>query len=210
MVLHLFGITKKLEEKIKKAGIHTKTELKNSPLYDELPVATKLHLKYKIENLSYDIASDIIHLFNIIGSHFIPVGSYARKVQKAKDLDLLTTLSIPQTIELIQKLEEPKYVDKYASGKNKTTVIISYNTDKNRYYKIDIFHTTDEDLPYALFHYIGNKNFNIRSRRLAKLLGYKLSQYGLFKNNKKIIVNSEKELFNILNITYKTPEQRNE
>ena len=39
-------------------------------------------------------------------------------------------------------------------------------------------------------------------RSIAKKKGYKLNEWGLFKDDKKIIINSEKELFNFLEMDY--------
>ena len=46
-------------------------------------------------------------------------------------------------------------------------------------------------------------------RKIAKKLGYKLSEYGLFdKNNEMIYVDSELDIFNKLNIKYLNPNER--
>jgi DNA polymerase/3'-5' exonuclease PolX len=49
-------------------------------------------------------------------------------------------------------------------------------------------------------------------RYTAKKMGYKLSEYGLFKKTKtgyeKIHVSSEKEIFNTLGLEYLSPEKR--
>jgi DNA polymerase (family 10) len=90
--------------------------------------------------------------------------------------------------------------------------MIIYFREKN--IKIDIFYTTKDALPYALLHYTGSKNFNIRVRSHAKSLGYKLNQYGLFdvKTGNQIIISkaSEKTILKKLGITYKEPHERDE
>ena len=64
-----------------------------------------------------------------------------------------------------------------------------------------------------LFHYIGNRIFNIQTRKIANNLGYTLNQYGLFdiNSNKKIDFepNGEVDIFKFLKIPYKKPEERN-
>jgi DNA polymerase (family 10) len=45
-------------------------------------------------------------------------------------------------------------------------------------------------------------------RQVAKELGYKLSEYGLFKNNEKIEIKSEKDVFTLLKLPYLEPNER--
>lgn len=40
-------------------------------------------------------------------------------------------------------------------------------------------------------------------------MGYKLNEYGIFKNNKNILVKSEKEIFDLLEMKYLEPQERN-
>ena len=54
----------------------------------------------------------------------------------------------------------------------------------------------------------GSKLFNINLRKKAKLLGYKLNEYGLYKNNNKIKINSEKDIFEKLGLNYIKPKNR--
>jgi len=60
----------------------------------------------------------------------------------------------------------------------------------------------------ALLYFTGSKNYNIKIRRIAIKQGYKLSEYGLYKNNKQIAGKSEKEVCKKLGIKWIPPEQR--
>ena len=46
-------------------------------------------------------------------------------------------------------------------------------------------------------------------RRKAKKLGYKLNEYGLYKNDDKIEIKSEKDIFKKLEMHYLKPKDRN-
>jgi DNA polymerase (family 10) len=46
-------------------------------------------------------------------------------------------------------------------------------------------------------------------RSKAKKMGYKVNEYGIFKNNKNILVESEEEIFKLLEIKYLEPQERN-
>ena len=60
-----------------------------------------------------------------------------------------------------------------------------------------------------------NKSYkeNIRLRQIGKNNNFKINEYGIFKVNKDteeiIVLNTEKELYDILNEKYKLPEERN-
>ena len=43
---------------------------------------------------------------------------------------------------------------------------------------------------------------------IAKQLGYKLNEYGIYMDGKKINVNSEKDICDIIGMEYLPPEQR--
>ena len=56
----------------------------------------------------------------------------------------------------------------------------------------------------------GNKYFNIFIRKIAKKHGIKISNYSItYKNNKKSIkINSEKDVFELLNLRFISPKYR--
>ena len=76
-----------------------------------------------------------------------------------------------------------------------------------------------------LFHYIGPRSYNIRTRAYAKKKGWLLNQYGLWKNllEKNLLeksknklkrvkgtanIKTEKQLTNFLGLTYRLPNNR--
>jgi DNA polymerase (family 10) len=63
------------------------------------------------------------------------------------------------------------------------------------------------------YYYIftGSAELNKTMRKNAKKLGYKLSEYGLFniKDNKKLDVKSEYDIFKFLKLEYLEPTARN-
>lgn len=74
--------------------------------------------------------------------------------------------------------------------------------------RIDIKIFLEESYYTALMYFTGSNSFNQKIRLLAKNLGYKLNEYGLYKNGKKLKINSEKDIFGELGLDYVSPENR--
>lgn len=77
--------------------------------------------------------------------------------------------------------------------------------------RIDIRFVDYSQYYAALIYFTGSKNFNIQIRNKAIEKGYSLNEYGLIdkKTEKKIVLNSEKDIFEFLNIKYLKPCERN-
>ena len=87
--------------------------------------------------------------------------------------------------------------------------------------RIDIKYIPYDSLGASLLHFTGSKNFNTMMRRKAIKMGYKLSEYGLFRvvkdDNGKVMKDitgeqlptpTEEDVFRILEMEYKTPQER--
>ncbi len=147
--------------------------------------------KLKGSGLAYDDAKKIVdyikNVFKKEGIDLESVGSYLRKAEVINDLDFITSSKLPDNRKFIS-----------------TTV--DYNGTP---IKIDIWAYLKPNKLFAKFARSGSKRFNIIVRRLAKLKGYTLNDKGLFDfDGNKINIDSEKQLFDILGISYKTPSER--
>jgi len=124
-------------------------------------------------------------------------GSYRRKSKQMKDMDILTTdhpLIKSNRIILIR------------NGEIRTKLLFKLST--SRYIPIDIFYTTKESWIFSLLHLTGSANFNIQLRREAIKKGYKLNEYGLYKNNKSKRFKTEREIIEFLTGKYYSPINR--
>ena len=74
--------------------------------------------------------------------------------------------------------------------------------------RIDIRFVPFQSYYSALLYFTGSYQLNQEMRQIAKKLGYKLNEYGLYKNKKLIKVNSEKDIFDKLKMKYKEPKYR--
>lgn len=76
--------------------------------------------------------------------------------------------------------------------------------------RIDIRIIPYQSYPFATLYFTGSKNNNTIMRNKAKKMGYTLNEYGLYKieDHQPIICNTEEEIFNILDMKYLTPKER--
>jgi DNA polymerase (family 10) len=126
------------------------------------------------------------------------VGSVRRGAPRAKDLDLLVivpegtpTAGLLATASLAAPgggaaaaAAAAAFGETYASGPRRRSLIVRRRAPGGggeRRYAVDLFLATEKEKPYALFHYTGGREYNIRVRAHAKRQGYTLNQYGLYR-----------------------------
>jgi DNA polymerase/3'-5' exonuclease PolX len=146
-------------------------------------------------------------------------GSYRRQKLTSNDIDLLITTpfiineNISEIINLMQKIISHFHKNNFLiddmtpKPTNKYMGICKY--EKFPFRRIDIRFIPLISWFPATLYFTGSKEFNQKMRIIAKKLGYKLNEYGLYKNNKMIYVESEEEIFKLLGMKYLEPHQRN-
>jgi DNA polymerase/3'-5' exonuclease PolX len=146
-------------------------------------------------------------------------GSYRRQKLTSNDIDLLVT--IPTILEEDKNLEKDiiqKIVKKLHDNNFLLDDITPQATDKYmgfiKYAKFPVRRIDIRFIPFlswypAILYFTGSKDLNLMMRNKAKKLGYKLNEYGIFKGSKNILVESEEEIFNMLEIKYLEPQERN-
>ena len=146
-------------------------------------------------------------------------GSYRRGVKTSGDIDVL--LTHPKYIKDISK---QKYLQQVVKRlKDIGFIVDSLTSDGAKKYmgickldsspygrRIDIRCVDYSAFYTGLLYFTGSKNFNIIIRNKALELGYTLNEYSLTnkETDKKIILQSEEELFDILHIDYVKPTER--
>lgn len=161
--------------------------------------------------------------------HALILGSYRRKKPFSNDIDILlyhpnvkTKKDLPKGImylasfiEELRKLKiisaELKIGSLSISSKSKSINLeYLFKTKYSKYNrKVDV-----KFFPYsahitAIIYFTGSRRFNRFMREKFKRKGYLLNQYGLFKNNVKIPIKNERQLFHMINMKYLPPEKRN-
>lgn len=160
----------------------------------------------------------------------VPVGSYRRKEEIKKDLDLIVQdfdLPIDEPGETIiadarKRRGQAYLVVKSQSGANKHRMIKGeFHPTRGESFPVtlDLFKFAPKDYPYALLAWSGDATYVMHMRAHAKRKGYLLDQYGLFRRNngaagRRVRVPAagdkltERDIFRFLGYKYKPPTQR--
>ncbi len=164
--------------------------------------------EHQEEHLSFIILPMAIALRNELTDHpaverIEIAGSLRRSKEVVHDLDLLAASNNPISVaEYFTKLSMVHQV--IASGETKVSVVLQSGINA------DLRIVTPREYPHALQHFTGSKEHNTSLRHLAKQLGYKVNEYGLFKEGEEepILCLNEAEIYEQLGLKYVPPELR--
>lgn len=128
-------------------------------------------------------------------------GSLRRMTETVGDIDILATGSKgEQIIKAFTQL--PFVTDVLASGSTKGSVIIEGET------QVDLRVVKTAAYGAALQYFTGSKPHNVKLRTIARGRGLKLSEYGIFKDEKRIAGRSEEDMYRALELPWIPPELR--
>ncbi|MCS7181277.1 MAG: DNA polymerase/3'-5' exonuclease PolX, partial [bacterium] len=182
---NLFGMGEKKVENIKKGIELYKQGRKRIPLGIALP-----------------IVEEIIEEFKKYVDKIEPCGSLRRMNETIGDIDILTTGK--NKIEIIESfISLPMVKEVMAKGDTKASII-----EKSHNLQVDLRVVSEDSFGAALQYFTGSKAHNIKLRGLAKDKGLKISEYGVFKGDKKIAGRTEEEVYNKLGLVWIPPELR--
>ena len=147
-------------------------------------------------------------------------GSYRREASFSGDIDILISNAdlnkdniknsnlLTDFVKLL--IANELIVDNLTKfGKTKYMGVCKLNADSIAR-RIDIRCIPYESYIPAILYFTGNKNHNVKMRKLAIKNNYKLNEYGLFRkdNSEQILLKNEKEIYNLFNIEYVEPKLR--
>jgi len=138
-----------------------------------------------------------------------PCGSLRRRCETVGDVDLLA--SVPESdresvMDDFVNLDETREV--IAHGSTKSSVRTRNGV------QVDLRLVDDEQYPFALHYFTGSKEHNVKMRSRAIDRDLKLNEYGLFRDTgdgedgERLDCDTEKELFDTLDLHYIPPELR--
>lgn len=128
-------------------------------------------------------------------------GSLRRSCETIGDIDILAAgKKGKKIIEVFVNLPCVKEV--VASGETKGSVRVEEGE------QVDLRVVREGSFGSALQYFTGSKSHNIRLREIAKNRGLKLSEYGIFRKNKKIAGRTEHDVYKALGMKWIPPEIR--
>ena len=201
------GIKTKEELKIA-AKEHKLSELKGfgSDLESKILKSIELSEKYQNRFLLNDALSfcEEIRKYLLVGMpqvELLVAGSLRRGKETVGDLDLLAISKNKNNI--LKRLVEFHKCEKVISyGSKKAAIQIQGGM------QIDLRLIDAESSGSALLYYTGSKEHNIALRKIAIQYGFKLNEYGLFKDNVNVASKTEMDIYQSLGMNYIEPELR--
>ena len=221
---NIYGVGPKIAKDFYKKGYR---EIKDIQAVELSPVQ-RIGLKYYydfLKPLSQQECADIVDTVKKYvypeGSLVEATGGYRRGKKLSNDLDILIESSNAYSLEnTISALQKAGYV---ADILTQTTHPVKNDLDKcffvwkghDRMHRVDILVATPVQFPFAMLGWTGTRQFE-RSLRLYadRERNWHLTSVGLFtKNGRKVRgaedVKDERDIFNLLGVTYRPPEDRN-
>ena len=128
-------------------------------------------------------------------------GSMRRMRETIGDIDILAISEKPEVgMDFFSNMDEVKCI--VVKGPTKTTVELGIGTT------CDIRVLPKESFGAAMQYFTGNKDHNVKLRKIAISKGWKLNEYGLFKGKDSIAGKSEEEIYDKLGMDFIQPELR--
>jgi DNA polymerase (family 10) len=131
-------------------------------------------------------------------------GSVRRGRETVGDVDLLVTGPAPAAV-LERFVAYPKVGEILGRGENKASARVGHEG-----LQVDVRALPRESYGAALQYFTGSKDHNVALRVRAVKMGFKLSEYGLFRSNDDTLVCSETEeqIYEALGLRWIPPELR--
>jgi len=182
-------------------GFGKKTEL-------NILAAIARHRKYAqrfLFSTAWDEASGILQVVRSVEGvkHSCIGGSLRRCRETIGDVDILATAENAEPV-MDAFVGMPNVATVIGKGPTKSSVILETGIH------VDLRVVKEDELPAATHYFTGSKAHNTEVRARAKKQGYKLNEYGLFKedSDKSVKLADEPALFKKLGLDFIPPELR--
>ncbi|NYZ76876.1 DNA polymerase/3'-5' exonuclease PolX [Candidatus Micrarchaeota archaeon] len=131
------------------------------------------------------------------------VGSYRRRKETIGDLDILVvSKNAAKVMDFFTKIEDGLKV--LVKGPAKSSVLLSSGL------QVDLRVFNESDYGAAMLYFTGSKEHNIVLRTHAISKRMKLSEYGLFRGERKVAAKSEEEVYRALGLKQWIPPELRE
>jgi len=136
--------------------------------------------------------------------HLAAAGSLRRMKETVHDIDILATTNKPRmVVEAFTNM--PGVREVVAAGETKSVVLFNL---ENRFIQIDLRIVDPGSWGAALQYDTGSKDHNIHLRTMAEKRGWKLNEYGIFRDEEKIAGETEESVYSTLGLSWIPPEMR--
>ncbi len=131
----------------------------------------------------------------------ITAGSTRRRRETIGDLDFLVDATEPETV-----------MDAFVNSEGVATIIAQGPTKSSvrleSGLQVDLRVLPSDSFGAGLQYFTGSVDHNVRLRSIAKEMGFRLNEYGLFKAKKKVAGEDEESIYQILGLQWIPPELR--
>jgi len=128
-------------------------------------------------------------------------GSIRRKADSPEDIDIVL---IPQNWQSKQKIIQYALRQKRGNiGRGER--LVAYKKGR---IEVDVYFAEPKTWGAMLMFLTGPNRYNIALRKIAKNMGLKLNQYGVWKGEKCLVSKTERAIYKALGKTFKSPELR--
>ena len=156
-------------------------------------------LAFNVWHQAFKIHNDLLNHSGVIKVEI--AGSLRRYREIVHDIDLVAAVEDREAAsEFFTHL--PEVVEVIGRGSTLVSVMLNIGL------QVDLRMVTLQEFPHALQHFSGSKEHNTALRHLAKELGYKVNEYGLFDSEGPIYCEDETAIYNLLGLEFIPPELR--
>ena len=157
------------------------------------------------------------------------VGSYRRGKPDSGDIDMFITSKpddktifnkfldkLDDTKKETKETKETKIIKAFLTRGEKKVLVIGKLDDKHIARRLDFLYSPPEEYAFAILYFTGSKEFNTAMRQYALTKNLTLNEHGFHKMKDKVkgekitspIFNTEKDIFDYLNLEFKEPHER--
>ncbi len=127
-------------------------------------------------------------------------GSLRRRRETTKDIDIVASSPNPEAVTAAFALF-PEVFQVIGQGPHKCSVVVQLPTEgKPVTLNSDLLVVTDDQFPFAVLHFTGSKEHNIRLRQRAIDRGWSLNEFGLGNDTKQVKAKSEADIYKALGL----------
>ena len=217
----IYGVGPKNAKTFIDNNINTIEELRNNQhLLNDTQITGLKYYEDILKRIPRDEINEyfniILNICNQIGiQKFDIVGSYRRGKSDSGDIDIIISHPNKEPFDkLLDTLCEQEIIIHTLTRGAVKSLTITQLIDKTPR-RVDFLYSPPNEYPFSTLYFTGSKEFNVAMRQHCLDIGYTLNEHGLYYMNNGIkgncvdtTFNTEKDIFDFINIEYKEPCDR--